>query len=267
MNTLTIIQLTALGLLIAAEAVVSYVYSLPVYEKRDTVTSISIGILSAIVVFSTTGFFLGFLYFLSQYAWLSIQPSIGSWLALFFICDFSYYLIHLLSHKVRFLWASHLLHHSSHKLNYTTVFRGPVVYLSFRLIFWIPMVLMGFPPAMIIVTDTIIQLYTIFTHTTTIGRLGFLELIFNTPAHHRLHHASNPEYIDRNFAGVLIIWDRMFGTLVQETSKPVFGLQETRGVYNPVRLILHEWRAMARDFHSATGVRRKIRAVFGNPGD
>ncbi len=266
MDTLTTIQLTGLGLLIAVEAIVSYVYSLPVYERRDTLTSIGIGILSAVVIFSTTGFFLGFLYFLSKYAWMDIQPSIGSWIALFFICDISYYFIHLLSHKVRFLWASHMLHHSSHKLNYTTVFRGPVIYLSFRLIFWIPMVLIGFPPAMIIITDTAIQLYTVFTHTTTIGRLGFLELIFNTPAHHRLHHSSNEEYIDRNFAGVLIIWDRIFGTLARETAKPVFGLHETKGIYNPIRLILLEWRAMADDVASAPTLRGKFRAVFGKPG-
>jgi sterol desaturase/sphingolipid hydroxylase (fatty acid hydroxylase superfamily) len=266
METLTIIQVLVLLVLVVAESAVSYVYSLPIYNKRDTATSVVIGIFSIIVVLSTTGFFLGVLIYLNRYAWLDIEPGITSWIALFFICDFSYYIMHWLNHKVRFLWASHLVHHSSHELNYTTVLRGPVIYLSFRMVFWIPMVLIGFPPSMILVTDTIIQLYTVFTHTRTIGRLGILEWIFNTPAHHRLHHASNAEYMDKNFGGVLILWDRLFGTLAREVSSPVFGLNETRNMHNPIRLILFEWRAMARDLGNAQTLSGKFRAVFGKPG-
>lgn len=266
MNSLTTFQLITICILIGAEAIVSYVYSLDTYDVRDVRTSLIIGVLSAIVVFSTTGFYLGVLFYFSTYSLLDIQPGVLSWVVLFLICDLSYYLLHLLSHKVRFLWASHMLHHSSHKLNYTTVFRGPVVYLSFRMIFWTPMALIGFPPTMIIVTDTLIQLYTVFTHTTTIGRLGILEYVLNTPAHHRLHHASNPEYIDKNYGGVLILWDRMFGTIVREQAPPVFGLAETRGVYNPLRLLLMEWRAMAKDVRVARTWRGRLTALFGKPG-
>lgn len=261
------IQLVVLVVLVVAEAAVSYVYSLPIYDKRDTATSAVIGMLSVIVVFSTTGFFLGVLIFLGQFAWLDIEPSAASWIALFLVCDLSYYLMHWLNHKVRFLWASHMVHHSSQELNYTTVFRGPVVYLSFRMVFWIPMVLIGFPPTMILVTDTAIQLYTVFTHTRTIGRLGVMEWIFNTPAHHRLHHASNTEYMDKNFGGVLILWDRLFGTIAREVTSPVFGLSETRNMHNPIRLLLFEWRAMASDISRARTLRGKFRAVFGKPGN
>jgi sterol desaturase/sphingolipid hydroxylase (fatty acid hydroxylase superfamily) len=266
MNTLTQLQLITLSALIGAEAIVSYVYSLDTYDARDTRTSLFIGVLSAVVVFSTTGFYLGVLFYLSRFSLFDIEPGILSWIALFLICDLSYYLLHLLSHKVRFLWASHMLHHSSHKLNYTTVFRGPVVYLSFRMIFWTPMALIGFPPTMIIVTDTLIQLYTVFTHTTVIGRLGILEYVLNTPAHHRLHHASNPEYIDKNYGGVLIVWDRMFGTIVHEQAPPVFGLAETRDVHNPLRLFLMEWKAIARDFRTVRTWRKWVTVLFGKPG-
>lgn len=266
MNELTHLQLITLLTLLGAEAIVSFVYSLDTYDVRDIRTSLSIGVLSAVAVLSTTGFYLGVLFYLSTFSLFEIQPGVLSWIALFLICDLSYYLLHLLSHKVRFLWASHMLHHSSHKLNYTTVFRGPVVYLSFRMIFWIPMTLIGFPPTMILVTDTLIQLYTVFTHTTTVGKLGVLEYVLNTPAHHRLHHACNPEYIDKNYGGVLILWDRMFGTIVHEQARPVFGLAETRGVYNPLRLLFMEWRAMARDFRVARTWRGRITAVFGKPG-
>lgn len=264
--SLTLIQAIALGGLISAEAIVSYVYSLDLYEKRDTRTSLLIAAMSAVVVFSTTGFYVSILFFLLQFALFSIQPTVASWFALFILCDLSYYLLHLLSHKVRFMWASHMLHHSSQRLNFITALRGPVVYLSFRMVFWIPMVMMGFPPTMIIVTDTLIQIYTVATHTTAIGRLGFLEYIFNTPAHHRLHHACNDEYIDKNFGGILIIWDRMFGTIVRETVPPTFGLVETRNVHNPIRLLLMEWRSISKDIRSVSGLRNKLKAIFGKPG-
>jgi sterol desaturase/sphingolipid hydroxylase (fatty acid hydroxylase superfamily) len=266
MGTLTLVQASVCGFLIAAESIVSYSYSLGVYEKRDTLVSIVLGIFSALVIFSTTGVFLGLLLFMTKFSLFDIRPTWISWFSLLIICDISYYLLHLLSHKVRFLWASHMLHHSSHKLNYTTVFRGPIVYLSFRMIFWLPMVLVGFSPYMIIVTDTIIQLYTVFTHTTLIGRLGFLELIFNTPAHHRLHHASNPTYIDRNFGGMFIIWDRLFGTFVDEQEKPLFGLVETKDIQNPFTLVLMEWKNIFHDIKSSSTWKHKWKSVFGRPG-
>lgn len=101
----------------------------------------------------------------------------------------------------------------------------------------------------------------------TIGRLGILGWIFNTPAHHRLHHASNAEYMDKNFGGVLILWDRLFGTLAKEVSSPIFGLVETRNVHHPIRLLLLEWRAMGGDIAKAKTVSARLRAVFGKPGD
>ncbi len=267
MDKLTMIQACVLVVLVVAEAAVSYVYSLPIYDKQDTVTSAMIGILSIVAVLTTTGSFLGILIYLNQFALLDIEPGITSWIALFFICDLSYYIMHWLNHKVRFLWASHMVHHSSNELNYTTVFRGPVIYLCFRMVFWIPMVLIGFPATMVLVTDTIIQLYTVFTHTRTIGRLGILEWIFNTPAHHRLHHASNAEYMDKNFGGVLILWDRLFGTLAKEVSSPIFGLVETRNVHHPIRLLLLEWRAIAVDISKAKTLNGKVRVLFGKPGN
>lgn len=265
MNSLTVVQLVTLGVLIAAEAGVSYFYSLDLYDRKDTQTSIVLGGFSAIAVLSTTGVYIGMLTAIRSISLLDISASPGAWAALFLICDLSYYLIHLMSHRVRFLWASHMLHHSSSKLNYTTVLRGPVVYLSFRMIFWIPMALIGFPPEMILVTDTLIQLYTVFTHTTVVGRLGILEWVFNTPAHHRLHHACNEEYIDRNFGGVLIIWDRLFGTYAHETSPPVFGLHETRNMYHPVRLLLMEWKRIGRDVSRSRNLKQWMRALFGRP--
>jgi len=265
MSSLSIVQAVTFSGLITAEAIVSYVYSLDIYDRRDTQTSVVLGIISAVVVLSTTGFYVGVLEFIRQLALFDISPSFGSWVTLFMICDLSYYLLHLLSHRVRFLWASHMLHHSASKLNYTTVMRGPVVYLSFRMIFWIPMVLIGFPTTMILVTDTCIQLYTILTHTTVIGRLGFFEWVLNTPAHHRLHHACNTEYIDRNFGGVLIVWDRLFGTYAKETKPPVFGLKETRDVHHPIQLLLMEWKRIVHDGRQSKNWKQLMLAIFGQP--
>jgi len=266
MGTLTLIQGVVLGSLIAAESIASCVYNLGLYEKRDTLISVVIAMVSATIVFSTTGFFLGVLTVLSSYGLFDIDVSWKSWAALLVLCDISYYAIHVLSHKVRFLWASHMIHHSSHKLNFTTNLRGPVVYLSFRMVFWTPMVLLGFAPTMIIVTDTVIQLYTVVCHSHTMGKWGPLEWIMNSPSHHRLHHACNPEYMDRNFGGMFIIWDRLFGTIVTAKEKPVYGLRETVGVKNPFALILLEWKGMFKDLRHTHSLRDVVRSIFGRPG-
>lgn len=266
MNTLSTIQAIVLISLIAAESIASYVYDMDLYDKKDFSISLILGVISAIIILSTKTFFLGVLIFIHQYSIFKIGQNWYYWVMLLFICDISYYLIHLMSHKVRFFWASHMLHHSSQKFNFATVMRGPVFYLSFRMIFWIPMVLIGFPPAMVIITDSMIQLYTVFTHTTTIGRLGFFEKFMNTPAHHRLHHASNPEYIDKNFGGLFIIWDRIFKTFINEKDKPVFGLPETKNINSPVKLILLEWKLMIGDLKEATSFYSGFKTIFGNPG-
>ena len=164
-----------------------------------------------------------------------IELNLWSLLLLFLLQDLCYWLFHFASHHVRWLWASHVVHHSSERLNLSTAFRQSLMYpVSGMWLFWIPMILIGFPEA--VVATVLLSLgFQFFVHTQVVGKLGKLEWIFNTPSHHRVHHASNARYIDRNFAGVLIIWDRLFGTFVEEDlGEPCrFGITKPIHSFNP----------------------------------
>lgn len=160
-----------------------------------------------------------------------------------------------------------MVHHSSERLNLSTAFRQSLMYpVSGMWLFWIPMILIGFPPEAVVATVLLSLGFQFFVHTQVVGKLGWLERVFNTPSHHRVHHASNPKYIDRNFAGVLIIWDRLFGTFVEEDlGEPCrFGITKPVHSFNPLTLTFHEWRDMLRD---ARGLpwSEKLKVLFGKP--
>ena len=133
-------------------------------------------------------------------------------------------------------------------------------------IFWAWMPLVGFPPLMILTMQAVSLLYQFWIHTELIGNMGPLEAILNTPSHHRVHHGTNDAYLDRNHAGILIVWDRMFGTFIPEKEKVVYGLTKNIGSYNPFRIAFHEWVDIWHDVRKASGLRMKLKYVFGNPG-
>lgn len=198
---------------------------------------------------------------------LDIDLNLWSLLLLFLLQDLCYWLFHFASHHVRWLWASHVVHHSSERLNLSTAFRQSLMYpVSGMWLFWIPMILIGFPPEAVVATVLLSLGFQFFVHTQVVGKLGRLEWVFNTPSHHRVHHASNAKYIDRNFAGVLIIWDRLFGTFVEEDlGEPCrFGITKPIQSFNPLTLTFHEWRDMLQE---ARGLpwRQKIAVLFGKP--
>lgn len=167
---------------------------------------------------------------------------------LFLVQDFCYYWFHRAHHRIRLLWCSHVVHHSSRKLNLSTAFRQSVTYpLTGMWLFWLPVVLIGFPPESVIFAVAISLAYQFFIHTQLVGKLGPLEWVFNTPSHHRAHHGRNPEYIDRNYGGILIVWDRLFGTFVEEQTTPRYGIPDQIDSHNPLVLSFHEWNAMVRD--------------------
>jgi sterol desaturase/sphingolipid hydroxylase (fatty acid hydroxylase superfamily) len=191
-----------------------------------------------------------------------------AWLVLFVGQDFFYYWMHRADHRVRWLWATHSVHHSPHELNLSAAYRlGWTARLSVAPIFFAPLVLLGFPPQVVGAALAINLLYQFWLHAPWIPRLGLLEWALNTPAHHRVHHASNPEYLDANFGGVLIVFDRLFGTLKQEQpSAPIrYGLTRPVKSYNPLWIGLHEWIAMLRDLLAARTARDVIRNVLGPP--
>jgi sterol desaturase/sphingolipid hydroxylase (fatty acid hydroxylase superfamily) len=187
---------------------------------------------------------------------------------LFVAQDLLYYVFHRCSHRVRWLWAAHVVHHSSERMNFSTAFRQSLMYpIAGMWLFWIPLAVLGFPPKQIVAIVLINLGFQFFVHTQAIGKLGWLEYVFNTPSIHRVHHARNDRYIDRNYAGVLVIWDRLFGSYVEEDphDAPVYGIVEPLHTYNPLRATFHEWASMAADFVSVRGWRNKLRALFAPP--
>lgn len=198
-----------------------------------------------------------------------ITASVGSFIVLFFLQDLCYYIFHRCSHRIRWMWASHVVHHSSERMNLSTAFRQSFTYpISGMWVFWVPLVWIGFPPEQVVSIVFFSLLYQFFLHTQVVPKLGILEWVFNTPSHHRVHHAKNPEYIDLNFGGVLIIWDRLFGTFVEEDEKNPcqFGIIRQVRSHNPIYLTLHEWRDMFTDVISGDKTLwQRLKHLWGSP--
>lgn len=236
------------------------------YEKDDTIANFSIGIISI----SLNLLVKGSVYFvysaIHQHALFNIGTGAFSWIILFLFSDLQSYLFHLLGHKSRFFWAMHVIHHSSHKYNLTTAIRTPLTNSGFRFTALAPLVFIGFSPVMVITVDTLILLYAFFQHTEFIKKLGWFEYIFNTPSHHRVHHASDEKYIDKNFGSLLIIWDKMFGTFKEEEEHPVYGLAKPLKTSNLFHIIFHEWCDILRDVTKVPFGMDTLRVIFGRPG-
>ena len=202
-----------------------------------------------------------------QYRLFTIALDAAGVAALFVALEFQYYWFHRLSHKVRWLWATHSVHHSSETIVLSSAIRlGWTGALSGAWLFWLPLVIVGFHPAAVFAMLAANLLYQFFLHTTAVPKLGVLEKILNTPANHRVHHSCEERHLDRNFGGVLIVFDRMFGTHCEEDALPLrYGIAGLAPTSNPVRIALGEWIAMARDFRGAAGWRGRIRALVGAP--
>ncbi|WP_251834810.1 sterol desaturase family protein [Serpens gallinarum] len=168
---------------------------------------------------------------------------------LFLGVEFCYYVFHRASHRIRWFWAAHVVHHSSEQMNITTSSRQSLFYgFSGNWLFYLPLVMLGFAPEWVLFMLSVDLAYQYFIHTQAIGRLPRpIEWLFNTPSHHRAHHGRNPQYIDRNYGGVLIVFDRLFGTFVEEREKPEYGIPRQPKGFNPLWLNLHEWVDLVRD--------------------
>lgn len=226
------------------------------YSLKDTISNgllsffHEIGeVLSSIVIISI-------FYSLFEFRLFDIPNSWWAFLLLFVLQDFMYYWFHRASHRIRWMWASHVVHHSSEKLNFSTAFRQSFTYqVSGMFLFWLPLIALGFEPMTVISVVLFNLAYQFFLHTQVVNKLGVLELVLNTPSHHRVHHARNEEYIDQNYAGTLIIWDRLFGTFVEEREDlPCdFGITRQIRTHDPIVLTFHEWRDMFADVMAAPG--------------
>jgi sterol desaturase/sphingolipid hydroxylase (fatty acid hydroxylase superfamily) len=200
-----------------------------------------------------------------------IRPSSPwAWVAIFFLDDFIYYWFHRISHECRFWWAAHVNHHSSQEYNLSTAVRQSwtsVIVGTWTP--WIPLALLGFPPTMILAQQGFNLFYQFWIHTEVVHRMpAWFEYLFNTPSNHRVHHASNPRYLDRNYAGVLMVWDRLFGSFAPERDEepPRYGIVKNIETFNPIRIAFHEWVAIIRDLFAARSAREAVGVIFGPPG-
>src|SRR5688572_901560 len=233
---------------------------------KDMVANICLGILVIL-----TGFFmkaLALTVYTMVYSLAIIKPvsSFLLWIAAFFLCDLVLYIYHLLGHRTRLLWAAHVAHHSSLHYNLSVGFRINFIHLFYRFIFWAPLCLIGITPGMILFLESLTAIWNFLIHTEKIKKLGFLDLVFNTPSNHRVHHASNPQYIDKNLGGILIIYDRIFGTYAKETISPVYGITHNIHSHNPKDVLLHEYKNVFSGVSKIKGLKNKISFLFTKPG-
>jgi sterol desaturase/sphingolipid hydroxylase (fatty acid hydroxylase superfamily) len=239
------------------------------YEAKDATASLMMGFGNTVARLLTGSISLGATLWVAQFAIFDIGYVWWAFVLCFFLEDLSYYWFHRISHECRWFWASHVVHHSSQHYNLSTALRqtwtGSV---GGSFVFWLPLALIGFPPPMIALFSALSLIYQFWIHTEAINRMGPLEWVINTPSHHRVHHATNPRYLDSNYAGVLIIWDRMFGSFVEERDddKPVYGIVSNLASFNPFRIATHEWVGIARDVGSARTWQDRLAFMFDRPG-
>jgi sterol desaturase/sphingolipid hydroxylase (fatty acid hydroxylase superfamily) len=239
-----------------------------VYERRDAFTSIAMGI-GAVVV--GLPFRVGFLWVLTkvyEHRLFTMPSGVLGFVLLLFAEDLCYYWSHRTNHEVRLFWAGHVNHHSSEHYTLATALRQSWTQPYLMWIFWLPLPLLGFSPELILLQQAVSLVYQFFIHTQLVGKLGPLEWIFNTPSHHRVHHATNVRYLDKNHAGIFIIWDRLFGTFAAERDDdaPVYGLTTNVKSFALLHVAFHEWAAIWRDVKSAPGLTTKLKYVFMPPG-
>ncbi len=259
-------------IIIGIELLLSNYRHRKLYGWKDTVTNIYLMLLNSGIDLLFRAVYIGILAFFYKHRWFSFTHIFTYWLMLVLAEDFLYYWLHRFDHEIRLFWAVHVTHHSSEHLNFTVGFRSSVFQPLYRFIYFIPLALAGFRPLDIVFIYSATQIWGIFVHTELIGKMGWLEYILVTPSHHRVHHASNPRYLDRNMGMFLIIWDQLFGTFQPELSDEAYqpkkyGLTKPIGKETPVSIVFHEWKAIWQDIsRKDIGWREKWNYVFGPPG-
>ena len=273
MTDLTVTYVYAIGApivlaIIMAEVLFSSFYNKNLYKKNDTLCTIGLLSGNIFMVFALKGATLALHFYLFQFKIFNlteILPIWVLWVITFLAIDLVFYFYHRISHRVNFLWAIHMSHHSSEEMNFAVSFRqawfGPLSKIPFFII----LPLIGFDPTIVAVAGVVSTLWGIFGHTQIIGKLGPLELIFNTPSHHRVHHGANKQYIDKNYGNLLIIWDRMFGTFEPENEPVKFGLVRNVNTFNPTKITFMGWTDIFNSIKNASSFNEVIYYLFGPP--
>lgn len=239
------------------------------YEPRDTLTSLALGTGSTVAGALTGALTFALAMWVYEFRLFDIGWQWWAWIACFVLDDLAYYWVHRCGHRIRWMWASHVNHHSSQHYNLSTALRQTWTgFIAVNFLFRLPLVFVGFHPAMILFSGAVNLIYQFWIHTEAIGKLPrWFEYLFNTPSHHRVHHATNPRYLDANYAGVFMAWDRMFGSFIpEEEEEPVrYGIVKQLGSFNILWSVFHEWIGIAKDVWSAPW-RHKWGYIWHPPG-
>ena len=273
MTNLTVTEVYAIGApivlaMIFAEALISNWQNRKYYKREDTYCTVGLLAGNIVMAFAIKGLVLAFHFYLYQFRVFDFANTIPlwvMWILTFIMIDLVFYVYHRMSHRTRFLWAIHLSHHSSEEMNFAVSFRqawfGPIS----KIPFFMTLPLLGFDPTIIAVAGVISTLWGIVGHTQIVDKLGPLEWVFNTPSHHRVHHGSNKQYIDKNYGNLLIIWDRMFGTFEPEEEPVTFGLVNNVNTFNPAKITFMAWSSMIEDIKNKNDFSEMLNAIFGPP--
>ena len=273
MTELTYQQVYLIGLpivivFILIEVLFSSLNNKKLYRKNDTLCTIGLLTGNILMVFLVKGITLAIHIYLYQYRILdlsSLIPIWMMWILAFVLIDLVFYFYHRVSHRSRFLWAVHMSHHSSEEMNFAVSFRqawlGPISKIPFFI--FLPIV--GIDPTIIAIAGVISTLWGIVGHTQIIKNLGPFEYIFNTPSHHRVHHGSNKQYIDKNYGNLLIVWDRMFGTFEPEKESVKYGLVKNVKTFNPIKITFMEWSYILKDIKNSNNIKESLYLFFGPP--
>lgn len=267
---LLLLSIPIYAILIPLEILLSHFHGFRFYSWKETAVNIYLNLANAGIDLLLRSF--AFFVLVSFYPFhpdIHWHP-IVYWLLLFLFEDLLFWLEHFVDHHVRLFWAVHVTHHSSEEYNLSTGFRSSVLMPFYRYMYFIPLALIGFKPLDIFFMYALTQTYGILVHTQYIKKLPrFIEYVFVTPSHHRVHHASNIPYLDKNMGMVLIIWDRMFGTFTDELpgEEPVYGLTKPLAhPHHPVKIIFHEWEAIGKDLRKKISWKDKLNYLFRPPG-
>jgi len=254
-------------LLIGIELAYDFYKKLKYYRFNDSISNLSQGIGSQVTgLFMKTALFFGYKFIFEHWRLLDFLNSIWVWIVLFIGVDFFYYWFHRMSHQINALWAAHIVHHQSEEYNLTVALRQSWFQSWFSWVFYLPLAFIGFDPLMFLTLSAFNTLYQFWIHTRAIKSMGFLEHIINTPSHHRVHHGSNPKYIDKNHAGTLIIWDKLFGTFQKEEEDVYYGITTPLASWNPVWANVHYWVELWNNAKKSDTIIDKINVFIKPPG-
>lgn len=250
------------------EALVSQYQKRGYYQNKDTLCTSGLVAGNIFMSLSIKGATLALHIYLYEFRIFDLSnmlPVWAIWVLTFILIDLVFYVYHRCSHRIRFLWAIHMSHHSSEEMNFAVSLRqawlGPVSKIPFFMI----LPLAGLDPTIIAVVGVISTLWGVVGHTQMIGKLSFVEWIFNTPSHHRVHHGANPEYIDKNYGNLLIIWDKLFGTFEPEKASVKYGLVNNVKTFSPIKITFMDWQAMFQEIKIQKNIKEKIKIFFGPP--